>query len=156
MIIIGIDPGARGALVALRGGRDVVASHVLPVVQGAGLDPVEMRDQLNRLRWLGECHAVIERAQSMGRESGSAMLRYGRDYGILLGLCTALEIPYETVPPATWHRALVGGSVGDPKGRTLLTVRQLLPHLELVAPRGRKAHDGIVDAAAIALWASRR
>lgn len=156
MIIIGIDPGARGALVALRAGREVVAAHPLPVITGAGLDPVEMRAALNRLRWVGECHAVIERAQSMGRESGSAMLRYGRDYGILLGLCTALEIPYETVPPATWHRALVGGSTGDPKARTLLTVRQLLPTIDLVPPRARKPHDGIVDAAAIALWASRR
>lgn len=152
MTLLGIDPGQKGALVALDG---LAVRHVSLMSSSpkVGVDMVAVRDVLEALR---PDRAVIERAQAMPGNSSSRSANYMRDYGAILGLLCALRIPYETVHPRTWHSQLVGKREGDPKARALEVVRQRLPTLELIPPRCRTVHDGIVDAACIALWGQRR
>lgn len=147
-VILGIDPGQKGGLVALRGSRVALAA-VMPAVAKVGVDLAAVRDLLEELR---PDHVVLEQAQAMPKQGVSSTFSFGRDYGGLLGLLCALRIPHETVRPHTWHGALVGRGEGDPKARTLRVVRQRLPGLALVPPRCRVPHEGLVDAAAIALW----
>ena len=152
--VLGIDPGREGAVVALRG---TVAEAALLPSTDAGLDGRALVAALRSLLGKGDRpYVVVERAQSFPGQGVASSFRYGRDYGRILGVLDALGWPYETVPPAVWHRALVGGDPGDGKARAALVVAQLLPDLELRPGRRRKAHEGIVDAAALAVWGQRR
>jgi hypothetical protein len=79
---------------------------------------------------------------------------YGRDYGAILGICAAMRVPVETVPPAVWHRELGIQRSGDPKAATHQFVQARLPSLQL--PETKAAREGVVDALAILLWAQQR
>ena len=148
--VIGIDPGREGAIVRLDGSEAQALD--LPY-NGGELDGRQLTASL----WvLGRAHVVVERAQSFPRQGIASAFKYGRDYGRILGVLDALGWPYETVPPAVWHRAIVGGDPAEGKARAAQVVAQLLPDLELRPGRRKKPHEGIVDAAAIAVWGQRR
>lgn len=149
MTLLGIDPGHAGALVWLDGPR-VHRVELMPSTPKVGLDLGAVLALLEQDR---PDEVVVERAQAMPRQGVSSVFSYARDFGGLLGLLAALRIPHRTVPPATWHRALCGArGTGDPKAVALRVVRQRLPSLELTPGRRRVPHEGIVDAACIALW----
>jgi hypothetical protein len=148
--VLGIDPGREGAVVALRG---TAAEAALLPSTDAGLDGRALVATLRSL--LGDDdqpYVVVERAQSFPGQGVASSFRYGRDYGRILGVLDAIGWPYETVPPAVWHRAVVGGSGVDPKARARAVVEARLPWLELRPGKRRKAHEGIVDAACLALY----
>jgi len=148
--VLGIDPGHKGALVLLDGSTPLQVER-MPSTPKVGLDLAQVRDWLEAWR---PDHTVVERAQAMPGQGVSSIASYLRDYGALLGILCALRLPHETVHPSTWHAQLVGKRGGDPKARALEVVRQRLPLLQLVPPRCRVPHDGIVDAACLALWRS--
>jgi crossover junction endodeoxyribonuclease RuvC len=152
-IILGIDPGQHGAIVALDGHAAPVASWLMPAAPRVGLDLGQLQAILFEARALGEhLEAVLERAQPMPRQGVSSTFAYGRDFGRLEALLYGACVPVELVTPATWHRQLVGGKRGDPKAEALALVRRRLPDLDLTPGRRRVPHDGIVDAACLALW----
>jgi crossover junction endodeoxyribonuclease RuvC len=156
VIALGIDPGNEGALVALRVEEGLASPHAvlrMPATPKVGPD---LHAVMDWLLTINPDRAVIERAQSMPGQGVASTFRYGVGYGGLIGLLVALEIPYETVPPATWHRDLCGARRSEgrtaAKGRALRVVRERLPGLEVVPPRCRVPDEGIVDAACVALW----
>lgn len=84
------------------------------------------------------------------------MFNYGVGFGSLKGVLAAKKVPFVLVPPGTWHRALFpAGAKGEPKARALEFVRQRWPTFQLILPRGRTPHQGLVDAACIAHWGRR-
>ncbi len=153
--VIGIDPGARGAVVLL---TDAHASGFVLPTSTAGLDGrqlvVELMELTDALKHepVPLPLVIVERAQSFPGQGIASAFKYGRDYGKILGILDALGWPYETVPPAQWHRQIVGGDPSEGKARAAAVVAARLPDLELRPGRCRVPHDGIVDAACLALW----
>jgi len=143
---IGIDPGREGAIVRL---DDSGATAWLLPYDDAGL---QGRELARMMREIGEGVVVLERAQSMPRQGIASAFRYGRDYGVIVGVLDAIWQPYTTVAPGVWHRRIVGGTSDDPKARARAVIEARLPLLELRPGRRRKAHEGIVDAACLALY----
>lgn len=152
-LVLGIDPGQKGACVWLRSGLPVRAER-MPAKPKVGLDLAAVRDWLEELR---PDHVVLERAQAMPKQGIASTAAYMKDYGALLGILCALRIPHETISPAVWHRSLCGSRAkgedkSQAKARALQVVRQRLPTLEVVPKGCRVPHDGIVDAACLALY----
>lgn len=111
-LLIGLDPGAvSGAYgVLTRDGRYVACGDLPTTPLGrAGRLQVSPPLLAALLRALGPpdtLAAVVEAAQPMPRQGVSSSYRYGTAYGILLGVLGALGIPYTTVAPARWKRAV--------------------------------------------------
>ena len=81
--------------------------------------------------------------------------RSGMEHGAWRGLLTAMGWPYFVIRAQEWRKA-AGITVprgSDPKQATIRVVRALLPTLELVPDGCRVPHDGIADAAGLALAA---
>jgi len=155
-VIVGIDPGNKGGIVALDG-QTAVLAEPMPATPKVGLDLyalIELLEGLGPIRMV-----VLERAQSMPGQGIATTFRYGVGYGGILGVLAALRLPHTTVTPAVWHRDLVGHRPSEgrdqAKARALQVVRQRLPGLQVVPPRCRTPHDGLVDAACLALWGQR-
>lgn len=151
--VMGIDCGASGALVWLD--PDGTGRwEMMPAVPKVGLQLGAIRDLLEADR---PTFVVLERAQAMPGQGVSSMFAYGTGYGGLQGVLTALRIPFETVPPATWHKDLCGvrRSEGraEAKARALQVVEQRLPRFEL--PKTKAKREAVVDAACLALWGRR-
>jgi len=152
-MILGVDTGARGAVVALG------AAHVgalAATANGAGgyhNHPERLRDLLERWAEVasGDVIAYIERPG--GARSAKAVAGMHRSFGEVRAVlrCTVGDVV--EVTPDTWRRGLgLPLRRGQAKADALAYVRRHLPRLSLTPGRFRVPHDGIVDAACLALY----
>lgn len=153
-VIAGIDPGSAGAISWLY--PDGTGRwEMMPAVPKVGIQLGTLRDLLETER---PDFVVLERAQAMPGQGVTSMFNFGRNFGSLEAMVTALRIPYETVPASTWHRDLCGlrRSEGRPaaKARALQVVQQRLPRFALPATKAKR--EAVVDACCLALWGLER
>jgi hypothetical protein len=111
MYYIGIDPGAKGGITVLDGNGKVYRS--IPIPEGE----VNLWQSFDSTRF-DMVTAVIEQVSGYAgeRQPGSAMFNFGRGYGALLMGLVAAKIPFVTVVPRTWQKAL--GITPKKKGMT--------------------------------------
>ena len=151
--VVGIDPGATGALVWL----DSKSLKVLGVWD-CPKDDVEWRELMECLNWDTPPRlAVVERQQYMpkgGRmQGGKSAFSLGVNYGVWLGGLCSVGVETITVPPTAWQRYIYGsGAVGDPKERSIRRAKELFPDMPLVPDGCRVERHGRADAALIALY----
>lgn len=152
MIYVGIDPGKNGAVAILRGQEWEL--HVMR-------DALWFADLMESLKKEGPFIVTLERAQSMPGNGAKAMFSYGTHFGELMGVMQALRVPFQTVPPLVWTKALHETSKESmgPKARSLQAVQRLFPSLRLTDPasdRAKVPHDGIIDAVLICEYGKRK
>ena len=151
MNIIGIDPGKKGAIVAMVEGE--IHLHQMPEDAGT------IADILSKYA-IPDCHVFLEKAQAMsinGNKQGvSSMFNYGVGFGTLLGILAALKIPHTLVHPKTWCKVMHSGTAdAEAKVRSLEAARRLFPSVPFVRPRCTKPDEGYIDAILIAEWGRR-
>lgn len=152
-VIIGIDPGLKGAICVHRG-PDNIEVFDMPtvslIVNGKvrnTVDPYLFRDIIINA---GPCDMVVlEKLSTRPGESPIAALSYGIGFGQMVGVLVALERPYTLVTPQEWTKAL---RVGADKDLHRQEARFLFPQSTDLFRR--KKDDGRADAALIAHWAS--
>jgi hypothetical protein len=147
-MIIGIDPGQKGAFVAID-----ASTHKIKAI-GRSVTAADLHEFLS---FLDPEHVILEKAQSMPRQSVKSTFTYAQGYGELIGVLTCLRIPYTLIRPAIWTAKLhIGTSDGEPKARSAEAFCRLFPEsiVSIRTPKG-KLHDGVVDAALIALYGAR-
>lgn len=143
--ILGIDPGATGAIAVL---YDTGAHNVWDMPT----NPHDLYGLLETIiREAGRANmAYLERAQAMPKQGVVSMFNYGVGYGQILGILAACSVPYTLVAPGVWKRAL--GLTGKPKDASRVMARQLFP----AAPLGRGKDHGRAEALLIAEWGRRQ
>jgi crossover junction endodeoxyribonuclease RuvC len=143
MRLIGIDPGARGAIALF---VDGVFERVcdMPCVAVKGKARIDCAALGSMLRELAPDAAVIEQVASMPRQGVASMFAFGMAYGAVLGVCGALEIPVTLVTAVEWKGALRVRASDDPRVRA----SQLIPKAAKHWPRVRD--DGRAEACLIA------
>ena len=138
--ILGIDPGAKGAI-----------AMISPMVEVWDL-PESPADFLDVLWGIGDKALLrvgivyLEKAQSMPGQGVASMFKYGQGYGRIEGMLAALRIPVRTVSPATWKKAM-GVTTDKNTARTL--ARQLFPEARIT----RSDH---AEALLLAEWGRRQ
>lgn len=169
MIAIGIDSGLDGAIVVLDGERNVLLASIVPTEKRASKRHYRLREMRALLVSAMEAApgppvlAVLERTQARGRGAGripmsaSTVHSMGVGYGIWQGLLGGLQIPHETVLPSVWMKAMLHTVPGSGKERSILVAENTLPGLDLTPGRRRtNPHDGIADAAVLAIYGLRQ
>jgi crossover junction endodeoxyribonuclease RuvC len=159
---LGIDPGVSGAFALLRdggGGLATVESVMdMPVLLAEGAKSRRILDCGRIVRLLeklssktgGNLMAVLEEVRSMPRDGHVGAFAFGRTYGVLETALAAARIPYRTVRPAVWKRAM--GVTAD-KDQARAMASRLLPSGAGLWPL--KKHDGRAEAALLALYGSK-
>lgn len=147
MIHIGIDPGAKGALVAIKGGK---------VLYKSIFDKEEYRRIVSSCVELDNTVAVVEKVHAMPSQGVTSMFSFGENFGWIQGLLDAFSVPYVLVPPQTWKNKY--GLIA-PKGTDKKVIKQnsveraktLFPDVSLLASaRCRVESDGLAEALLIA------
>ena len=150
MRVVGIDPG-------LSGGAFVYYTDTFEF-QAYKLERFESSiDQLSLFSWVSRQHpdhVFIEKILLTGREGGQSAMTIGSNYGRILAALDFADLTYTEVPPKVWQRSLglKGGSREIIKSSAQeLAIKRftLLPFLE---GKSKKPHDGLTDAACIALY----
>ena len=160
MLIVGIDPGKKGAIVALEcSGRPsavewTAADHPQEgYTAGKGYNVRAMVQALSDCAELGEVGLVVlERQQARPIEGRSSILSTGYGWGLWAGIVAGLGLPLLEVTSQRWTRRVLAGVPGDGKGRSVAVCGARLPGMPLTWGRRRKAHDGLADAACLALY----
>jgi len=145
MTIVGIDPGKKGAIVAMIP-NDIIM-HRMP--ESAG----ELVDVLSNYT---EAHIFVEKSQAMKGQGVSSMFNYGVGFGTILGVIAALKITHTLVHPKTWCKVMHSGTTNDTaKARSLEAAQRLFPKVQLVRPGCKKPDEGFVDALLICEYGRR-
>jgi crossover junction endodeoxyribonuclease RuvC len=141
-LIVGVDPGATGAIAALNLDGQLAWTIDMPHTSGT-VQPALIAHQLtNQL----VVEAWVEHVHAMPRQGVASSFKFGMAYGTVLGVLGTMRIPVRHVTPAKWKKA-----AGLPANKTAARQRacELWPdHAHLFA---RVKDDGRAEAALIAL-----
>ncbi|HOT74129.1 MAG TPA: hypothetical protein PLX18_11630 [Anaerohalosphaeraceae bacterium] len=96
----GIDPGESGAVSVLDGAGSVVLCRPF-----RGLNEADIRDILESEVPVGTFF-LLERVHAMPKQGVASTFKFGRFCGMMSGLLCGLRIPYDTVSPTVWQKAL--------------------------------------------------
>ena len=111
MLIIGIDPGIKGAICILKDGKilDVFDMPIMPVgkknksqVNGSQIYN-EILKRINGVK-KKEVRVIVEQVSAMPGQGVTSMFNFGQSFGILKGICSAMQLPIYFVRPAKWKK----------------------------------------------------
>ncbi len=139
MIHIGIDPGKSGGIAILDEGK--VATYKL-----ADLTERDLFELFDSLRFTATVAAHLEKVASSPQMGVVSAFTFGMGYGGLRMALVASGIPFETVTPAKWQRAMGCLTKGD-KNVTKRKAQELFPNV--------KVTHAIADALLIAEYCRR-
>lgn len=111
MTSIGIDPGKKGAFAAVANDGRLLGVRDMPVIANE-VDPAEVvRIILELLAIEPAAHPadhmiVLEEVAAFPKNGSIGNFKLGKAYGILLGAVAAVQVPYKTVRPTQWKRAM--------------------------------------------------
>lgn len=153
MVVVGIDPGLRGAIVLLKDG-DPVQHWDMPTLT---LEKVRYPDYLalgKLLETLQPKHIFVEKAHSMPDQGSAGTFNYGVGQGLILAAC--MRYPFALIRSELWHRYTdsllpLSAQALNPKERALETWKRLWPEIP-VPRRVRAIHDGVIDGALIGFY----
>jgi crossover junction endodeoxyribonuclease RuvC len=111
MLVIGIDPGISGSICFFNEGKivDVVEMPTMnegkknkKQVNGAQIFN-EISERIKKLD-KRDIKIVIEQVSAMPGQGVTSMFNFGQSYGILKGICSAMQLPMYFVRPAKWKK----------------------------------------------------
>ena len=111
MYIIGIDPGITGAICFFEDGKilDVIEMPNMPEgkknkkqVNGAQIYN-EISTRIRKLN-IKDIKVVIEQVSAMPGQGVTSMFNFGQSFGVLKGICSAMQLPVYFARPAKWKK----------------------------------------------------
>ena len=111
MLIIGIDPGISGSICFLDNGK-ILEVIEMPIMT----DGKKNKKQVNGSQVYNEIskrikqfeknqiRVVIEHVSAMPGQGVTSMFNFGQSFGILKGICTAMQLPMYFVRPTKWKK----------------------------------------------------
>ena len=110
MLIIGIDPGISGSICFFENGKIIEAIEMPVMTEGKKNKKQVNGAQINN-EFLKRIHnknddirVVIEQVSAMPGQGVTSMFNFGQSYGILKGICSAMQLPMFFVRPAKWKK----------------------------------------------------
>ena len=111
MLIIGIDPGISGSICFFKDGKilEVIEMPTMTdgkknkkQVNGAQIfNEIKKRIINNELR---DIRVIIEQVSAMPGQGVTSMFNFGQSFGILKGICSAMQLSMYFVRPAKWKK----------------------------------------------------
>ena len=111
MLIIGIDPGISGSICFFKDGKilDVIEMPTMTEgkknkkqVNGSQIYN-EILKKINKLE-TNDIRVIVEQVSAMPGQGVTSMFNFGQSFGILKGICSAMQLPIYFVRPAKWKK----------------------------------------------------
>ena len=111
MIIIGIDPGIAGAICFFSSGNIIDVIDMPTMAEGKkNKKQVNGRQIFNEISSLKnkfsneKISVVVEHVSAMPGQGVTSMFNFGQSFGVIKGICSAMELPIFYVRPAKWKK----------------------------------------------------
>ena len=111
MLIIGIDPGVSGSICFFENGQIIEVIEMPTMTDGT-----KKKKQVNGAQIYNEIsqkinqkdkqniRVVIEQVSAMPGQGVTSMFNFGQSFGILKGICSAMQLPMYFVRPSKWKK----------------------------------------------------
>ena len=126
MILIGIDPGVSGALSVYEHKKLIEVLDMPTMSEGKKNKKQINSAQLSleikkRVNGSDENAVVIEHVTAMPGQGVTSMFNFGQSFGVIKGICSALNLPVYFVRPVKWkkHFNLIGSSKDASRTRAI-------------------------------------
>ena len=111
MLVIGIDPGISGAICFFENGviKDIIDMPVMAEgkknkrqVNGSQL----YNEIVIRIKKFSkkDIFVVVEQVSAMPGQGVTSMFNFGQSFGVIKGICSAMQLPIYFVRPAKWKK----------------------------------------------------
>ena len=111
MLIIGIDPGITGSICFFKDGKIIDVVEMPTMTEGKKNKKQVNGSQIfneisERIKKLDkrDIKVIIEQVSAMPGQGVTSMFNFGQSYGILKGICSAMQLPMYFVRPAKWKK----------------------------------------------------
>ena len=151
MHILGVDPGATGALAMIDNELGALVVCDTPYVRVNGRMQINEGALAGLLRAYSPDIAWIERVHAMPKQGVTSAFNFGLAYGIIRGALMALEIPTNLVTPNEWKRHF---RLGASKDEARLVACRQFPRM--TSYFDLKKDHGRAEAALIALFGAQQ
>jgi crossover junction endodeoxyribonuclease RuvC len=111
MLIIGIDPGISGSICFFEDGKILEVIEMPTMTEGK-----KNKKQVNGVQIYNEfskrinntenqdTRVIIEQVSAMPGQGVTSMFNFGQSFGIIKGVCAAMQLPMFFVRPAKWKK----------------------------------------------------
>ena len=133
MLIIGIDPGVSGSICFFKDGQ------ILDVIEMPTMNEGKKnKKQVNGSQIYNEIvkridkdvvsntRVVIEHVTAMPGQGVTSMFNFGQSFGILKGICSAMQLPMYFVRPAKWKKYF--NLINSEKDASRTRAIEIFPH----------------------------
>ncbi|WP_023648966.1 hypothetical protein [Candidatus Pelagibacter ubique] len=155
MLIIGIDPGISGSICFFQDGKIIDVVEMPTMAEGK-----KNKKQVNGSQIFNEISVrikkldkndmkvkvVIEQVSAMPGQGVTSMFNFGQSFGILKGICSAMQLPMYFVRPAKWKKYF--NLINSEKDASRTKAIEIFPYFS--AHLSRKKDSNKADAILIA------
>ena len=153
MLIIGIDPGISGSICFFQDGQIIDVIEMPTMTEGK-----KNKKQVNGAQVYNEIlkkidkiekhnvRVVIEKVSAMPGQGVTSMFNFGQSFGILKGICSAMQLPLYYVRPAKWKKYF--GLINSEKDASRTRVIEMFPNFS--SQLSKKKDSNKADAILIA------
>ena len=151
MLVIGIDPGISGSICFFEDGK------VIDIVEMPSMaDGKKNKRQVNGAQIYNEIslriknfnkediRVVIEQVSAMPGQGVTSMFNFGQSFGVLKGICSAMQLPMYFVRPAKWKKYF--NLINSEKDASRTKAIQIFPYIssELSKKKDANKADAIL------------
>ena len=153
MLVIGIDPGISGSICFFQDGKIIDVVEMPTMIEGK-----KNKKQVNGSQIFNEISerikkidkkdikVIIEQVSAMPGQGVTSMFNFGQSYGILKGICSAMQLPMYFVRPAKWKKYF--NLINSEKDASRTRAIEIFPYFS--AQLSRKKDNNKADAILIA------
>ena len=133
MLIIGIDPGISGSICFFEEGKILDVVEMPTMTEGKKNKkqvngPQVYNEILKRINKIEKQHirVVIEQVSAMPGQGVTSMFNFGQSFGILKGICSAMQLSLYFVRPAKWKKYF--GLINSEKDASRTKAIEIFPY----------------------------
>ena len=153
MLVIGIDPGITGSICFFEDGKIIDLIDMPNMADGK-----KQKKQVNGAQIYNEIllrtknvekrniKVVIEHVSAMPGQGVTSMFNFGQSFGVLKGICSAMQLSMHFVRPAKWKRFF--NLINAEKDSSRTKAIEIFPYISTQLSRKKDANKA--DAALIA------
>ena len=111
MLIIGIDPGISGSICFFQDGKIIDVVEMPTMTDGKKnkkqVNGAQIYNEIStKIRGIEKqnLRVIIEQVSAMPGQGVTSMFNFGQSFGILKGICSAMQLPMYFVRPAKWKK----------------------------------------------------
>ena len=149
MLSIGIDPGITGSICFFEDGKIIDVVEMPNMAEGKKnkrqVNGAQIYHEISkRIKNLEkkDIKVVIEQVSAMPGQGVTSMFNFGQSFGVLKGICAAMQIPMYFVRPAKWKKYF--NLINSEKDASRTKAIEIFPHFS--AQLSRKKDSNKADA----------